>query len=204
MACIFILFPKENTENGSLGLQHFHWAVERFETMSERNSLAKAALGALHAIYIRLKKCLGLGFVNASKTAMPVKEAPASASLDGIDPALADVSAIPSGSISRPSTMTPISGASDMYSAPPSSATTDWTLPDDFDWSSIQPVYAMADIAYNDLMGISAARDESSMPNWAGGTPIINEVADGSQPWQFGGDFGSDSVWNVLNQYTPF
>ncbi|KXX73837.1 Multidrug resistance regulator 1 [Madurella mycetomatis] len=60
MASIYILFPKEHLDLVQKALQHFQWAVERFEAMSARNSLAKAALGVLHAIYLRLKKSLGL------------------------------------------------------------------------------------------------------------------------------------------------
>ena len=33
---------------------------------------------------------------------------------------------------------------------------------------------------------------------WGAETPTA-EI--GLQPWQFEGDFGSDSVWNLLNQY---
>jgi hypothetical protein len=64
MASIYILFPKEHPELLNNALQHFHWGVERFEAMAERNRLAGAALGVLNAIYIRLKKAIGHGFLN--------------------------------------------------------------------------------------------------------------------------------------------
>lgn len=60
MSSIFILFPREHRELVPAAMQHFVWAVERFEAMQQRNSLAKAALSVLKAIYIRLKKALGL------------------------------------------------------------------------------------------------------------------------------------------------
>ncbi len=60
MASIYILFPKEHPGLVANALQHFHWAVERFEAISTRNSLAKAALGVLRAIDLRLKRSLGL------------------------------------------------------------------------------------------------------------------------------------------------
>jgi hypothetical protein len=60
MASIYILFPREHPELVQSALQHFQWAVERFQAMSERNSLTKAALGVLHAVYLRLKKSLGV------------------------------------------------------------------------------------------------------------------------------------------------
>lgn len=223
MASIFILFPKENVEYVSTALQHFQWAMERFETMSERNKLAAAARNVLKAVYTRLKSALKgtqkaegvslehpaqqsatsgtnsetmspfstmTGGGDSSKTSLPT---PAASTASGS-------SGDPFGSVSGPAGSTPIDpGLSGM-------AASDWTLPEGFHWSSIQPVYAMADIAYNDLMGISSNVGEttSSLPNWAGGTPLLNDVPEGggeSQPWLFGGDFGNDSVWNLLNQY---
>lgn len=103
-------------------------------------------------------------------------------------------------------------------------AASDWTLPEDFNWSSIQPVYAMADVAYNDLMGISSgvgrngggepeSNDKNasgaSMPTWVGGAlnnlpPGTPTGAAGGGGWSFGGDFGNDSVWSVLNQFSQF
>lgn len=252
MASIFILFPRENTEYIPTALQHFQWAVERFEAMAERNRLAAAARGVLNAIYVRLKKSLGIGFVNARDPA-PVlgpgttREATSSSQPDCPAPnggrvaqssatTLVTASGGPSngpgaymfgGSLSSSSTATatasgttPIDPGLGGGGGGGVVAGSDWTLPEGFDWSSIQPVYAMADVAYNDLMGINcsggetsaAAASSSSVPSWAGGAPLLNEVpgAGGGggggggadpQPWLFGGDFGNDSVWNLLNQY---
>lgn len=232
MASIFILFPKENVEYLSTALQHFQWAMERFETMSERNKLAAAARNVLKAVYMRLKsavKCTQKPEVDGleqsaqesalSTLAAPNGEAmsPFSTMAGGggggdsrsslLTPAASTTSGSssdPFGSVSGPSGAPPIDpGLSGM-------AASDWTLPEGFHWSSIQPVYAMADVAYNDLMGISSNIGEttSSLPNWAGGTPLLNDVPGGggeSQPWLFGGDFGNDSVWSLLNQYpSPF
>ncbi|KKY38173.1 putative fungal specific transcription factor domain-containing protein [Diaporthe ampelina] len=58
MASIFILFPKENVEYLPTALQHFQWAMERFETMSERNKLAAAARNVLKAVYMRLNSAV--------------------------------------------------------------------------------------------------------------------------------------------------
>lgn len=259
MASIFILFPKDNAEYVPAALQHFQWAVERFETMSERNRLAAAARGVLHAIHVRLKKALGVSGASVMPSTSPSlphapgfssnKETPASSAsatsiLDphnaGTSPSLASTSNTRNSSI-----FTPPGGGGESSSFAPSEQffgaggppidpslsgssnggnglatdqqqqqhATDWALPEGFDWSSIQPVYAMADVAYNDLMGISssngaeasAAAAGGSVPHWAGGAPLLNEapeggVADGGA-WSFGGDFGNDSVWSVLNQY---
>lgn len=59
VAAIYIMCPQDNPELLSDSLQHFEWAMERFETMSERNQMAKAALGVLQAIHVRLMKVLG-------------------------------------------------------------------------------------------------------------------------------------------------
>lgn len=259
MASIFILFPKENTEYISTALQHYKWAVERFETMAERNRLAAAARGVLNAIYVRLKKSLGMGIINArepvpgpgpgpgpstkGKKTWPESQAP-SGDTRLACPFVTTVGS-PNGAYTRgeslPSAVPgggPFGSLSTASTAAASGTTTppidpglggetaaagdgDWTLPEGFDWGSIQPVYAMADIAYNDLMGInsssnggggissiSSAGGETtavSVPSWAGGAPLLNEVSvsgsGDSQPWLFGGDFGNDSVWNLLNQY---
>lgn len=231
MATIFILFPKEHPELVSKALQHYQWSVQRFEVMSERNTLAKAALGVLQAIYVRLKKSLGIGFVCANKPSQqavpPSNGTPASASANSelaASPQVDGSATSLGGSISgtSTSTFTPTtatsSGASDMFSMPTSASGTtdlsatiagngfgesglgDLSLPPDFDWSSIQPIYAMADVVYNDLNGVSDGG--VSGPSWAASTPVMQNIE--NQPWQFEGEFGDDSVWNLFNQYNPF
>jgi hypothetical protein len=59
IAAVYILHPYENREHLTDALQHFEWGMERFQTMSARNTMAKAALGVLKAIHVRLKKALG-------------------------------------------------------------------------------------------------------------------------------------------------
>lgn len=62
VASIYILFPREHVELLPIAVQHFRWAVDRFERMAERNRLAQAALGVLNAIYIRFKKAVAAHF----------------------------------------------------------------------------------------------------------------------------------------------
>lgn len=236
MAAIFILFPKDNAEYAPAALQHFQWAVERFEAMSERNRLAAAARGVLHAVHVHLKRALAVtGPTNFLSFDGPYSASPsAAAGSNGSASSNADVQtrASPSTLDSRDTRHSSIYTQPDFFHTggppidpslrgddgaevsalpqpPPQQG--DWTLPEGFDWTSIQPVYAMADIAYNDLMGISSGDGGSSgtggpIPNWAGGAPMMNGglqvVGPGdAQGWSFGGDFGSDSVWSVLNQY---
>ncbi|KJR85369.1 uncharacterized protein SPSK_08412 [Sporothrix schenckii 1099-18] len=63
MAAIYILFPKEHPELLPDAIQHYRWSVQRFEIMMEHYSLARSALGVLHAIYLRLRKTLGISFL---------------------------------------------------------------------------------------------------------------------------------------------
>ncbi|KAJ9133583.1 OMPdecase-domain-containing protein [Pleurostoma richardsiae] len=236
MASIYILFPKEHPELVTSACQHFRWAVERFETMSERNSLAKAALGVLQAIYIRLKKSLGLGFVNA-KQCLPANnctapsvatETPASSAAENATPRFDGSTVAGTSSLSRASAshQSSMSASSDVYSSLPSSvgpadpaaaaldaggSNAEWALPTDFDWGSIQPIYALGDVAYNELSGIrdDAALQQGGWDATAGAeTPLMSEIggAGGAMPYQFEGDFGNDTVWNLFNlfsQYNP-
>lgn len=280
MASIFILFPKDNSEYVLVALQHFQWAVERFEAMSERNLLAAAARRVLQAIHYRLEKALNVRaplrilsknkssttetsgiFAANSELQQSQKNgttAPSVSSTTGESPSQLTNNTGPgssSGSVSTrgtsifttpggesgeggPSTtgaFTAVGGAmpidpgltgGDKSATMTTTNTSDWSLPEDFDWSSIQPVYAMADVAYNDLMGLSSGGGgeennnsnkysaggggeggTASMPHWAGGTPLLNDVpatvGAGGDGWMFGGDFGNDSVWSLLNHYPP-
>lgn len=239
-------------------MQHFQWAVERFQTMSARNSLARAAMGVLHAIYVRLKKSLGLccksascippgngvggGFMATPPVSNTATDTPTSTAVTDVstatspqqqkqqqqqpelqqplrqhDGASDDCRGGGSGNGNSNSSMSglstsaaPTPGGGDMYSLQstatvPEPAALDWSVPENFDWSSIQPIYAMGDLAYNDLMGMT---DDGSVPAWdAAGVSMLNsheDMGDQQQPWQFGGDFGNDSVWNLLNHYAPF
>lgn len=258
MASIFILFPKENAEYVSSALQHLQWAVERFETMAERNRLAASARGVLHAINIRLKKALGVGGGPASGSPPAVpnsssrtgREAPISTASEGsiLDAQNATAAA---SSPSLAASASNGTAATSLFTTTPESAgeqpqlfgapagplasghhhplcdhgmvglgARDWALPEDFDWGAIQPVYAMADVAYNDLMGISSGSNNinkdaeegvASMSTWMDGA--LNNLprgapaptgAAGGGGWSFGGDFGNDSVWSVLNQFSQF
>ncbi|GAB1313589.1 Multidrug resistance regulator 1 [Madurella fahalii] len=278
MASIYILFPKEHPELVQKALQHFKWAVERFEAMSARNSLAKAALGVLHAIYLRLKNSLGISgqtvrailasaapsssnppdcngrggsrfggnplqfwdntpFKSSSSTgcahlpavqeASPPQQSQAGHSILHRD------SAFSSGSGSN-GTLT--SGTTPDFFSDTNTTTSggggggggafDLCLPSDFDWASLQPIYATSDLIYNDLAGslglsphgadgdanrtfdpTAGGLMEAGMGNGIEICPIIGAPMTPEQlpPPQgfchFEGCFGDDSVWNLLNHY---
>lgn len=244
MASIYILFPKENRQLLSSAMQHFQWGVERFEAMASRNRLANAALGVLNAIYIRLKKAVGMGFPDgrcpntfgshnvpfdgspckltpaASNGSTTTTQTPASSEFSSSHhPSVASTSTTISNpqlsesraNITGPSsvtatglTPTPETAGADLMSP------SDWPFPTDFDFSSLPPMYPMGDVAYNDLTG---TRNDTLLNTnaWAAVTPgeganNITPVVDeeGEAPLQFGGDFGNDTIWNLLNQFPSY
>lgn len=225
MASVYILFPKEQPELVHRAMQHFQWAVERFEAMSERNALARAALGVLAAIHIRLKKSIaqaasGGPYASVAAAAPPpvprqggtpaTSASPGEAGFAGGSSTSVSVVGGRAGSLS--SRLTPTTAGSEYYPTGGDNGADgngngnfDWSLPSNFDWSSIQPIYATGDLVYNDLVGIPDA-DGQAVQQWgagAMGAGAGNGGVGAQQPWQFEGDFGNDSVWNLLNQYTP-
>ncbi|KAI1139831.1 hypothetical protein F5Y05DRAFT_424690 [Hypoxylon sp. FL0543] len=229
IASIYILFPKEHAELLPTVRQHFEWAIERFETMAIRNRLAKAALGVLHAIYIRFKKAVGFGFTTKSTSEVGYSsssgygltggssdmQTPNSlsepASQGQSNPSTVPTTTERGGSVSSGTGLTPASGTdNNMF------ASADWTFPTDFDFSTIMPMYPLGDIAYNDLTAIPGGDGPST--TWPetfpgttgeGGGLSTNMPATGvgdEQPaaWQFGGEFGNDTLWNILNQFPTY
>ncbi|KAI1753010.1 hypothetical protein F4782DRAFT_498052 [Xylaria castorea] len=246
VASIYILFPREHLELLDQARQHFQWAVDRFEKMAERNHLARSALGVLQAIWIRFKKAVGHGFLTchcsetaraeteaASRWLTSQSEAHASSSASSTTHRASNDASVtasaPSCSTQTPGTElnTPLgsggTGPSPPSVPPDNSAliSPEWTLPTDFDFGAIMPMYPMGDIAYNDLTGVLGASigGGSTTPtpaNWAGGESNPSEAVAGGLgmpglhtmaapqeqfPWQFGGEFGTDTIWNVLNQF---
>ncbi|KAH6620697.1 hypothetical protein B0J18DRAFT_204613 [Chaetomium sp. MPI-SDFR-AT-0129] len=367
MASIYILFPKEHPDLTQRAIQHFHWAVERFEAMSERNSLAKSALGVLHAICVRMTKALGLSRAAAQKLLLPGSSInrPAGGDYPSHDGNINGSNGKHSVSAASPMCLTPSTTSPASYNPSPSmrsgtslstaittpadefspqqqasngrtpashdtntalstvsslntnhvlknSSTTDynqtlslnstlnstsavahnfdldldldldpslftinpsindtnnngsnsnssfhqWNPPQDFDWSSLQPIYATSDLIYHNLSRTGPLPPRGDGPGYGNGTggasgdgglawngyqqqqqagynhgqqpqprqqlateftsgdgtgvnigtcPVAGEGGQGPVPayCQFGGDFGDDSVWSLLNQYSP-
>ncbi|KAI3330126.1 hypothetical protein F4824DRAFT_480110 [Ustulina deusta] len=243
VASIYILFPKEHPELLDQARQHFQWAVDRFEKMAERNHLARSALGVLQAIWIRFKKAVGHGFLtcHCSEAARAETEAAsrwltsqseAHASSSSSHRASHDTSATSAQPTPQTDLTAPLSADGTGLTSPnvPSDnnalLSPEWTLPTDFDFGSIMPMYPMGDIAYNDLTGVLGAAIGSTgavHPEiWTGvessssannpelsttvtglGMPGLHTMPISQEqfPWQFGGEFGTDTIWNVLNQF---
>jgi hypothetical protein len=211
MSSIYILFPKEHPELLQSAMQHFQWSVERFEVMSERNRLAKQALSVLQAIHTRLKKCLGMACV--PKSPLPMIETPDSSNLD---PSLTDGSLGPPTTAPSSAGFTPNNqaGEATAYGSLPTPTGTEMTatspaqplefaLPPDFDWASIQPIFPMSDLAYNDLAGIEPALQTQGAWQQQQQPEMLAQQPGGGFAWQFDGDFQDNSLWSLLNQYAP-
>ncbi|OTB04829.1 hypothetical protein M426DRAFT_320411 [Hypoxylon sp. CI-4A] len=232
IASIYILFPREHAELLSTVRQHFEWGIDRFEKMANRNRLAQAAVGVLHAIYIRFKKAVGCGFLAKTSSEMggssttgsgtngtasnmqtpnSLSETPGNnaSSVSGM-PAMAERG----GSVSSGTGLTPASGNDNNVFA-----NADWAFPTNFDFSSILPIYPIGDIAYNELTAIpgsdgmpttwpetfpgSTSAGAQSLPT-AANIPTAPIGDDQPGAWQFGGEFGNDTLWNILNQFPTY
>ncbi|VBB83657.1 Putative Protein similar to C1F7.11c of Schizosaccharomyces pombe [Podospora comata] len=270
MAAIYILFPREHPELVQSALQHFQWAVERFEAMSERNALAKAALGVLHAVRLRLRRSLdsvanksqsaSSGTSPSTTTTVTSKANPLSQSSSSTGtnaaassggghhwethtPRRASRSSSSTGAgsaispnplqaplgpldFSQPGSRTSVTPTTDRNFYP--GGQVDWTLPSDFNWASLQPIYPTHDLIFNDLVGVGDTNGNglswdtrTTVPGLGGLTTVVGGREQVQQPpqqqqgvqgqgqqggvnWQqFEGDFGNDSVWSLLNQFGP-
>ena len=81
----------------------------------------------------------------------------------------------------------------------------DWSM----EWlASLAPMYPTYDLLINDP---GVVDDGMMMPPLGGNGEVDVPPAtmtgcdgdDGLLPWQFGGGFGEDTVWQFLNQYEP-
>ncbi|KAI2617465.1 hypothetical protein GGR54DRAFT_208057 [Hypoxylon sp. NC1633] len=241
-ASIYIIFPKEHSEMLPKVRQHFEWAIDRFEKMSSRNRLAQAAIGVLHAIYVRFKKAVGPGFL--IKTGCSDVSGSGSSYAGGSDtttthtPKSVSVGPSPSepspriqnmgtslasanergGSVSESTGLTPASAGVADSNGNNIFASADWSLPTDFDFSSIMPMYPMADIAYNDLTAVPGVGEGAAAATWpetpfpiapgltagAGSGAVGEDQQQQQGAWQFGGEFGNDTLWTILNQFPTY
>lgn len=218
VAAIYILHPCENKEYLDDALQHFEWAMERFEVMGDRNSMAVGALGVLKAIYGRLKKALSRSII---ADPAPVKVETILSNLASHSPAMTtpdsstlsypssghhSISSVStnsssnSNSMSNPTyTLPTISNLTQATSAAPEWESFPGTVPmPNYDFSGMAPLQPTHDLLFNDLSGF-ATPGGGMQGGWMGNV-AGNGVGDGAQ-WQFEGDFGSDSFWGFMNNY---
>lgn len=227
VAAIHILHPCDNRDDLDDTFKHFEWAMVRFEMMSERNSMARAALGVLKAIHMRLKKAVGQN-KPVHKTVTPASRPtppsttnmslPAPPPPDPYPTQYSDQRQLASHSSVLPSPSTTSISSTSQYekptisnhsgSAPPPVAS-EWeafsgnmSIPQNFDLSSMAPLQPMHDLLYRDLSTIGDPQVID--PQLTGfGSADVSMLDGTSGGWQFEGDFGDDSFWGFMNTYNP-
>lgn len=187
IASLYILFPHEHPEFKASVYQHFQWTIERFSAMQDRNPLAKAAQGVLKAIVARFKNAVESSAKGSDVIDCGTSDTPTSEARSNLDTNLAATNSTPDSSL----------GMGDGYTYPQPSMQTYWTMPPSDSLAGIAPMFPTHDLLFNDL---SAVPDDMLLPAKLDGQPALD--ADDSA-WQFGGDWGDDTVWRLLNQYHP-
>lgn len=176
LSSIYTIFPTEYPEYKQRALQQFHWTIERFSAMQERNPLARSAQGVLKAIFAKFTKAISL-------TPEAPIAGPTPPSTHGTTPTS-------SSNNTRPFDQGLV------INDPEATAFSDWTMPA---LASLQPMYPTYDLLFNDLSVIDDGT--GTMPLAA--DPSLPTTGGDSMPWHFGGGFGEDTVWQFLNQYQP-
>lgn len=205
-------------------------AMERFQTISQRNVIAKGALGVLKAIHVRLMKALGLAKpcspapaktgLNKSgpprvRTPLPTppikanipSPMPSQSMYQQTQPISSSRSSISTAANSAPSNIQASCTSSGSYSPPDDSWNT--TIPPtNFNVASLAPLQPMHDLLFNDLSGAGLDPQLGALgPGLEMYDQGLGLSADGLPiapvSWQFGGDFGQDSFWGYMNNYNP-
>jgi hypothetical protein len=230
-AAIYILHPCENGEDLDDVLQHFHFCMERFDTMSGRNTMAKGALQVLKAIHVRLKRALNQAKCPVNPLLTPAPSS-ASASNNESPPELEIKPETPAPSVYPPPpdtsneqnlasgtpyilpTISNLTTTNPPVSAPTPSTSNAWdafSAPlltplqnQNYDFGSIAPLQPIHDLLFNDLGTVDGGLDLNTAgidAGWSG----MNGVGaqEGGAAWQFEGDFGNDSFWGFMNSYHP-
>ncbi|KAH6662012.1 hypothetical protein B0J14DRAFT_554469 [Halenospora varia] len=181
VAAIYILHPYENGEDLEDTLQHYEWGMERFTMMSARNDMAKAALGVLKAIHVRLKKALAsrkedrqpgtaaptqsdyptppnppaqAATTHASISSTSATENPSPTTKTGTTSTytLPTISNLTSPPPIQPAGLTPNSNPASASATPQNPPSWEtFSVPPSFNFSAMQPLQPLHDLVYNDL-----------------------------------------------------
>ncbi|CAG8973324.1 hypothetical protein HYALB_00000087 [Hymenoscyphus albidus] len=225
VAAIYILHPLENKEDLDDTLQHFEWGMERFEKMSDRNTMAKTALGILKAMHIRLKRTLGFPKQMMKPVAIPSpatsESYPNPMSNNQFSPShhpsissTSSLSKLESGTPSSAYTLPTISNLTsppaNNLPTPTSSAPPGWdTQLASFDFSSMAPLQPFHDLVYNDLgAGMESNVGANGIPTggfevgvWDANQFAIPIGQGINTSLHFEGAFGNDTFWGFMNNY---
>ncbi|KAF9770377.1 hypothetical protein IL306_012110 [Fusarium sp. DS 682] len=172
LASVYILFPREHTEYTDKTIEHFQWTIERFSAIRERNPLAKSAQGVLRAIVARFRRAMEKAQISSLPS---LTSGPSTGS------SKANVDSTP--------------GSSTLGNSDFSEMDSTWILPPAENLNTMAPFFPTGDLVYNDL---TAGPDLAMLP-----PPLESGQADigNDSMWQFGGGWGDDTVWQMLNQF---
>lgn len=229
LSAIYILHPTENLQLLGDSLKHFEWAVERFGLISERNQLAKTALGVLQAVHVRLQKALVAHSVKIPFTAARVANMPMSAQPPSIESSASNLSL--NGLVTTPevpeslqfskspnSFQTSDTGSIGISDYPALSADSTANsygtvpgIPPDSKWGTLPNTFTPDFNTNFDFSGIAPLQPMHDLlykdlvrtldDQSLGVAASVQAFDDTSAPWQFEGEFANDSFWNFLNQY---
>lgn len=230
VAAIYILHPCENKEYLDDALQHFEWAMERFETMGNRNSMAMGALGVLKAIYGRLKKALSRSIITENAPikiepimhngSNPSSHSPQMTTPDSGSYASSGHQSISSASTNPSSHSNSMSNSNSIplpnqdlalnpspYTLPTISNLTQQLTTQAPEWESFPGTVPMPSYDFSSMAPLQPTHDLlfNDLNGFAtpGGTGLQGGwmgAGNGAQ-WQFEGDFGNDSFWGFMNNY---
>ncbi|TVY75611.1 Multidrug resistance regulator [Lachnellula suecica] len=159
IAAVYILHPYENRSDLDNALQQFEWGKERFQMMSSRNAMAKAALGVTKAIHLRWKRALNLPQKPSPSPSLTPDTYTANSTPTSQYPAPPshNQSISSTSSSNQTQSLYTLPTISNLTSPPPTSTPT-WEVPasafqppQTFDFSSMPPLQPMHDLVYNDL-----------------------------------------------------
>lgn len=212
LSTIYIVFPREHAELKQSALRQFHWTMERFSVMQERNPLAKSAQGVLRAILVKLTRAMNSTSTSTSMAelpavataAVPSSGTPASTrgtTTDSTAPASLSSFEDQQGA----HTLLTGNGGGGAAHAPAAfmAAGTDWSMPSMDALASLAPMYPTSDLLFNDLSVVGDGIEMPPLDDYLTAAAAGENYGQATMPSYFGGGFGEDTVWQLLNQYEP-
>ncbi|KJZ80333.1 hypothetical protein HIM_00183 [Hirsutella minnesotensis 3608] len=197
ISSIVILFPQEQSGIRVECTAKVCASIERLTVMQERNPLAKSAQGVLQALLAKLARVSGNVKPHLGSSVMvggsSVGEAPMSAALEQqVEATLINSWHSASGATRRPWSQT------------------EWSTPPEHMLAAMAPVFPTSDLIYHELtamqnedMAAAAAAGAAASATTQAFPQAAADVGSELFMWQFGGDFGQDTVWQMFNQFDP-
>jgi hypothetical protein len=195
IASIYLVFPHDHPDLKHLSVQHIHWAIERFAVLQTRNQLARSAQAVLRAVFDKVTKTL-------SQSMSP------STTSDAFGSTAEAPEAIRTRLSSRPDLNPMVDRTSNVFENETLGSTalnmpaetqvspSSWAL-GQHGLSDIMPMYATSDLVYNDLTAVQG------WSNTIEAADTGEEGGAGGLHWQFGGNIGDGTVWQMLNRIQP-